>query len=628
MAQDFRLEWDHIGYTVEVKDKKQKAKVQKKILEDVSGFVNAGEMLAIMGPSGAGKTTLLDIIAARNITTGKITGNVFWNGEETQKGKLAKLIGYVKQEDLFLGTNTVKEALMFSALLRLPPDMPYKAKEEEVDAVIEELGLTKVKDSKIGNVVIRGISGGEKKRTSIGLELVKKAQLLFLDEPTTGLDSAIAYSVIRTLKKLTTGGKRGVICTIHQPQFKTLKQFDKLLLLSRGKVVFFGPTMQAIEHFATMDLVVPKFQNPADFFLDSIRVESQSSEKENCVTEERLEEMITAYHESSFYYPGRKKSSAPSKDLVPSTKVSAQASWLTQFRLISARSTKNTYKNPMVASVELSSWIIMMIIVLMIYWQIRDDQVGASDRVSAVFFGVLTSALTPLFAVVTYFPLERSVFNRERAGGYYHTSAYFAATALATIPLQIVGSAIFVISTYWAVGYKNDAESFFIHLFVIFTLAMLSDALGLAVSAVAPSFAAGNIFGISLLLLWMTFAGFFIHPDNIPVYFLPLEYTSFMKYATDTLMYQEFSGRTFECDAMPCPIPSVNITVNNAIVNMQDIPFTCNMPCQFTTGDDLIAFYGLEDTSIALNFIIMWVMYVIFRLLSYLALKFTTFGKT
>ncbi|KAI8874773.1 P-loop containing nucleoside triphosphate hydrolase protein [Backusella circina FSU 941] len=187
----------------------------KPILQNISGFVEPGQLLAIMGPSGAGKSSLLDILSRKH-KRGVTSGQVFLNGSIPSRRRFKKMTGFVDQDDSLMGTLTVRETLTYAALMRLPRAMPLKAKKKRVEDVMHELGITKIADSLIGIPGQRGISGGEKRRVSIGKELVTSPSLLFLDEPTSGLDSYHAGVVMECLQRLAKDGKRAIVVTIHQ----------------------------------------------------------------------------------------------------------------------------------------------------------------------------------------------------------------------------------------------------------------------------------------------------------------------------------------------------------------------------------------------------------------------------
>jgi ABC-type multidrug transport system ATPase subunit len=193
--------------------------------------------MAVMGPSGAGKSTLLDILARKH-KRGVTSGHVLVNGKMPDRKQFKRMTGYVDQDDTLLGVLTVRETLMFAAMLRLPRTMPLRYKQRRVQDVMKELGIDGIADHVIGIPgQQRGISGGEKRRVSIGKALVTSPQLLFLDEPTSGLDAYNASMVMSCLKRLCRQGNRTIVVTIHQPRSNIFKLFDSLLLLATGKLV-------------------------------------------------------------------------------------------------------------------------------------------------------------------------------------------------------------------------------------------------------------------------------------------------------------------------------------------------------------------------------------------------------
>lgn len=197
-----------------------------------------------------------------------IEGTILMNGKE-RSANFKSLIGYVTQEDMIMGTLTVKENIMFSANVRLSSKLSKEKKKFMVEEVLKELGLTHVCDSKVGTEYSRGISGGERKRANIAMELIIKPSILFLDEPTTGLDSSTSYSVICLLNELAKKG-RTVILSIHQARYAIFKLIDNLLLLGNGSVIYHGPTGNALSFFNSIGYQCEEFNNPADFFLDVI----------------------------------------------------------------------------------------------------------------------------------------------------------------------------------------------------------------------------------------------------------------------------------------------------------------------------------------------------------------------
>merc|ERR1712100_6677 len=212
---------------------------------------------------GSGKTSLLNVLSGRVSKQMKQTGEIMINNQRTTKSSRSRVSGYVTQDDVLFARLTVIEQLTYSGLLRLPSSMSRKQKKQRVKQVIDELGLTKCMKTRVGNELLKGVSGGERKRTAIGSELIADPRLIFLDEPTSGLDSFTAVSTVRTLKNLASAG-RTVVCTIHQPRSNIVDMFDQLILLARGNIIYQGPASGAITYFAGLDFRAPRRSNPAD----------------------------------------------------------------------------------------------------------------------------------------------------------------------------------------------------------------------------------------------------------------------------------------------------------------------------------------------------------------------------
>ncbi|KAJ8722907.1 hypothetical protein PYW07_004087 [Mythimna separata] len=240
---------------------------RKQLLRNVNGAAYPGELLAIMGSSGAGKTTLLNTLTFRTPSGVLSSGTRALNGQPATPEALSALSAYVQQQDLFIGTLTVKEHLIFQAMVRMDRHIPYAQRMRRVQEVITELALTKCQNTVIGIPGrLKGISGGEMKRLSFASEVLTDPPLMFCDEPTSGLDSFMAQNVLQVLKGLAQKGKT-VVCTIHQPSSELYAMFDKLLIMADGKVAFLGSPDQANDFFKDLGAACPPNYNPADHFI-------------------------------------------------------------------------------------------------------------------------------------------------------------------------------------------------------------------------------------------------------------------------------------------------------------------------------------------------------------------------
>ncbi|KAF9918428.1 hypothetical protein BX616_008868 [Lobosporangium transversale] len=238
------------------------------ILQNVSGILRSGRTCAIMGPSGSGKTTLISMLTSK---IPKDEGRILINGQEGDLSYYRKLIGFVPQEDIMMRELTVHDVLLYSAYMRLPSDLKKNEMTEKVLEIIDFLGLNSVMDSVVGDAERRGISGGQRKRVNIGMELVTDPSILLLDEPTSGLDSSTSGDVCKLLRSVARRKGLTVAAVIHSPSPVAFNQFDDLLLLGQnGRVVFHGPRTEAPAYFAAIGFPVPVDSSPSDFYMDVI----------------------------------------------------------------------------------------------------------------------------------------------------------------------------------------------------------------------------------------------------------------------------------------------------------------------------------------------------------------------
>lgn len=530
--------------------------VVKDILKDVSGIINPG-MNAIMGPTGSGKTSLLDVIAGRKDPKGLKSGQVLVdNAIVTSDLRLCS--AYVVQNDILMGTLTVRENLAFSANLRLSrKEYSSSDKEMRVDSVIQELGLKDCADTKIGTMFLRGVSGGEKKRCSIGMELITSPSLLYLDEPTTGLDANTANSIMELLQKLSKKGKT-VIFSIHQPRYSIFSQFDHLTLMNKGEIIYAGAADKAITYFEDLGYKCEPFNNPADFFLDVINgtVLSQihNNKSEKCSSSEETVEnenpLAVIYRQSTHFIKVKEQLSQISDGLDPEVTKGDRVGYATPFYyqllLVSGRTVRNILRNPQTSYAQLFLNIFFGILVGLIYYQIPHTLPEALQNRTGAFFFLVINMVFGNLSAVELFISERVLFIHENSSGFYRTSVYFLSKVFADlIPNRILPVFIFSAIPYFMMGLKPDVEAFFLYCLTMSMVSLSAVSLAFLVSASVGSFAMANILIALPFVFMMVFGGFLVNLNSMLSWMSWLKWASIFRYGYNALAINELKDQVF-----------------------------------------------------------------------------------
>ncbi|NXT69381.1 ABCG2 protein, partial [Chaetops frenatus] len=590
--------------------------VEKKILHNVNGIMKPG-LNAILGPTGSGKSSLLDVLAARKDPAG-LSGEVLIDGIP-QPPNFKCISGYVVQDDVVMGTMTVRENLQFSAALRLPSSISIKEKEERVTQIINELGLSKVADAKVGTELIRGVSGGERKRTNIGMELITEPPVLFLDEPTTGLDASTANAVLILLKKLSRRG-RTIIFSIHQPRYSIFKLFDSLTLLASGKVLFHGPAKHALEYFSSIGYECEPFNNPADFFLDVINGDSTAvtaskedhrpvdKGKEDNVDSSVVDVLHQKYLSSSLYQStkealGKVELGRGSKQRLSKQEheITYANGFLTQLYWVSKRSLKNLIRNPQASIAQIAVTVILALVVGAIFFGVKLDRSGIQNRVGSLFF-VTTNQCFSSVSAIELFIRDKKLFVHQYTSGYYRVSAYFLALMIGDLlPMRTTPAIIFSCISYWMIGYQAVAGRFFFFMLTLILVSYTATAMSLAISAGMDVVAVANLLITICFVLMLIFSGLLVNLPSV------MGWLNWLKY---------FS------------IPRYGLTVRIKVITLRCVPHS-NMnlcPVLFCrcSGEAYLCSQGIAPTSWAMweNIVALFCMTVIFLIIAYAKLRF------
>jgi len=284
------------------------------------------------------------------------------------------------EDDIMFTTLTVRDTLRYAALLRLPGSMSIRDKFAEVEQLMVKLGLIRCGDTRIGDPLHRGVSGGERKRVAIGVEMISKPRLLLLDEPTSGLDSIAALTVVNLLRHIASEGTT-VITTIHQPSSKIFDQFDKLLILSRGEVAYYGHASAALEYFASLGFQCPPLYNPADFFLDVCSADPANPEE---VEQARLNSsiLVEQYQQNSKAQAEAQAAELLEQGKLKRTRFSPKVNVVMQFLVLLLRSLHTTLLSWRLLVFQLFLTITMAFLIGGFFWKVRVRMVIAIRSLS------------------------------------------------------------------------------------------------------------------------------------------------------------------------------------------------------------------------------------------------------
>jgi ABC-type multidrug transport system ATPase subunit/ABC-type multidrug transport system permease subunit len=589
----------------------------KTLLDGISGEACAGELLAVMGASGSGKSTLVDALAGR-IARESLHGSVTLNSEPLQGRRLRAISAYVMQDDLLYPMLTVRETLHFAAEFRLPRALSPDKKRARVDALIDQLGLARAADTIIGDEGHRGVSGGERRRVSIGTDIIHDPILLFLDEPTSGLDSASAFMVVQVLRRIAQSGSV-VIMTIHQPSARILGILDRLLLLSRGRTVYAGTPAGLKPFFAEFGEPIPDNENPAEFALDTIREyerqrdgaaaladfnakwqnNASSTDKDSKLMSTMPLELAIAESVSRGKLVAGSGSGGAVSGSVPTF---ANPPW-TEVLVLVKRSFTNTARMPELFAMRLGTIMVTGFILATIFWRLDDTPKGVQERLG--FFAMAMSTMFYVCAdALPVFVQERHIYLRETAHNAYRRISYVLANAAVAFPPLVLLSLAFAVITFWAVGLAGGSSSFLFFVLIILASFWAGSGFVTFLSAVVPHVMLGYTVVVAILAYFLLFSGFFINRDRIPDYWIWFHYLSLVKYPYQAVLQNEFrdASRCFSrgiemFDGTPVGHMSeaIKLKVLDAISKTLGTNMTVNT-C-VTTGADVLAQQAVTDIS-------------------------------
>ncbi|XP_054157149.1 ATP-binding cassette sub-family G member 1-like [Oppia nitens] len=499
----------------------------KTILNGISGSLRSGQMMALMGPSGAGKSSLLECISGKR-TVG-VSGDIKMIGKDRLK------IGFVEQFDHHLEHLTVNESLVFASRLR-NADRRFVNHQNTAQTLIKKLGL----DGCANTLCIR-LSGGQRKRLSIALELVSKVDVLILDEPTTGLDSSATTLTINAVLALTKQRKPiATIATIHQPSARIFQLFDRVYILSNtGVCVFDGPPQELPQTLSLVGLSVPNYYNPADFIIEVASGE-YAKQSIHLLSHYNKESNKTRFDDT--YADGDSYTTVLNAILAEKSRKSMPH--FKQMTILVRRVFKITYRDPDIVIIRLFTVFPMAFIIGLIFgssvgqhsgcpptklmlWKLdvnelfdkfQEDRYGLQENLALMFLVMMMCMFASYTSLVLSFPLEMNVVLKEYTNGYYSVLAYYVSKLFTDLPFCIITSISMTTIVYFMTGQLFDTYE---RLFYVNMINLLVCMTGQSV----------------VILPLFIFAGFFRKLSLMPSYLVPISYVSFFRYSlTATLI--------------------------------------------------------------------------------------------
>ncbi|CAN9465310.1 unnamed protein product [Alternaria alternata] len=521
----------------------------KTILDDISADMPSGSLTAIIGGSGSGKTSLLNSMSGRLAVGNRLatSGRTLFNGSEDASRIRS---AYVIQQDILLPTLTVRETLTYAAQLRLPSSVDEKERKQLVEEVILELSLKEAADTRIGNHAHKGCSGGEKRRTSIGVQLLSNPSLLWLDEPTTGLDSTSAFQVIKTLQNLARNG-RTIIVTIHQPRSEIWDLFDNVVLLSRGSPAYAGSAKDCLPYFAKLGHEMPPFTNPAEYLIDVVSVDNRSVEAEKAA-QDRVGRVIEAWRSHCNNNLQEKHESATPATTMTKTerqkRRASQTSLIQQTRVLTARTWTVTIRDPMGMFGSLVEAIGMAVITGWIFLQLDGSLSGIRSRQGALYNAAALQGYLILLYETYRLTTDIQLFDEEARQGVVSIPAFLISRRLARILIEdIPVPLIFSLIYYFFCGFRADGGQFLTFFGIILLHQYIAVCFAMTCVACSRHFAGASLVANLAYTLQSMACGYFIQSNTIPIYVRWTKWIAYVFYAFGALCANEFTSSFYDC---------------------------------------------------------------------------------
>ena len=634
------FQWRDVCYDIKIKNE------ERRILDHVDGWVKPGTLTALMGVSGAGKTTLLDCLATRT-TMGVISGEMLVDGKPRDESFQRKT-GYVQQQDLHLSTSTVREALVFSALLRQPAHVSRQEKIQYAEEVIKLLDMDEYADAVVG-VPGEGLNVEQRKRLTIGVELAAKpALLLFLDEPTSGLDSQTSWAILDLLDKLKKNGQ-AILCTIHQPSAMLFQRFDRLLFLkSGGQTVYYGDigenSSTLVNYFVRNGgPPCPPEANPAEWMLEVIGAAPGSHTDIDWFKTWRNSPEYTAVQahlqdlkdERSQHDRLQRTVSAQKREEAASYREFA-APFGEQLREVTLRVFQQYWRTPSYIYAKGALCVFSALFIGFSLFNTPNSMQGLQNQMFSIFM-LMTIFAQLVQQIMPHFVTQRALYEvRERPSKAYSWKAFMIANIVVELPWNTLMSVLIFFCWYYPIGLYRNAQPddvtlrgaqmwLFLWVFLLFT----STFSHMIIAGIEQAEAGGNIANL-LFSLCLVFCGVLASPTALPGFWIFMYRVSPFSYLVSGMLSTAIANTDVVCAANEWvrfdPVGSQTcleyltpyISVMGGYLREENVTSNCQF-CQIKDTNVFLKTVTSDYADAWRNFGIMWV-YIVFNIFAALGL--------
>ncbi|KAJ1984712.1 ATP-binding cassette transporter snq2 [Dimargaris verticillata] len=628
--------------------------VTKTILHNVSGFVRPGEMLLVLGKPGAGCSTLLRVLGNQRKSYTNITGDISYGGvspKEMHKHYRGEVV-YNQEEDYHFATISVRDTISFALKSKTPSKRVLANRggrnRQFTDALIRMFGLRRCADTRVGNAMLRGVSGGEKKRTSIAEQMATSAAITMWDGSTKGLDASSALDYVKSLRIVADLLHRTTVVTLYQASENIYNVFDKVMVLAEGRCIYFGPAQEAKPYFQSLGYVCPDRQTTSDF-LTGITSEHEARvakgmEDQVPRTTEEFEGRFRNSHahgrllQDIDQYGQELQETEPAQAFrqnINGTKMGAdkktyrakspyQTTYWFQVIACLQRETKVLLGNPTTLIFRLGYNACMAVIVGSLFFKLPDSSDGAFTRGGVLFFALLFNTLVAQSEIPKCFQ-NRPVIYKQKAYAFYHPSANYLAQMITDLPITFVQVVVFSAILYWMVTLQSGAGKFIIFMLILFMTTLCLTALFRLVGNATVDLDMAHMVSGLVLLAFIVTTGYLIPPKSMGGWVLWIFWINPIAYGLKALVSNEFKGLLMRCSSNSL-VPSGAPQYNN--IEYQVCTLAGARPgTDIIRGEDYIReSFGFKSSNLWPDFIAVCCFYLLFLVLALIVVETVEFG--